>query len=45
METQANKKMLYLICTSMDSDSGLAAHTVPFCSTVIVLAVKNNDLS
>lgn len=40
METQANKKVLCLICTCMDSNRDLVAHTVPFCSTVIVLALK-----
>lgn len=44
METRANKKVLRLICTCMDGNSGLVAHTAPLCSTVIVLPLKNNDL-
>lgn len=30
METQTHKKVLWLICTCMDSNSGFVAHTVPF---------------
>lgn len=45
METQENKKVLCLICTCMDSNSGLSTHTAPFCSAVIVPALKNNNLS
>lgn len=44
METQANKKVLCLICTCMDGNSGLVAHALALCSAVIVLALKNNDL-
>lgn len=38
MET--NKKVPCLICTCMDRNIGLVAHTVPLCSTDIVLALK-----
>lgn len=40
-----NKKVFCLICTCMGRNSGLVAHAVSFCSTVFVLALKNNDLS
>lgn len=45
METGGNKKVFCLICTCMERNSGLVAHAVSFCSTVFVLALKNNDLS
>lgn len=40
MEMHDNKKVFWLICTWMDSHCGSVAHTVPFCSIVIVLLLK-----
>lgn len=42
---RGNKKVFCLICTCMERNSGVVAHAVSFCSTVFVLALKNNDLS
>lgn len=44
METQANKKMLCLICTCMTATVDWSP-TQSFFVAVIVLVTKNNDLS
>lgn len=43
MATRQNEKVPCLICTCIDRNTGLVAHTIPLCSIVIVTDIKKKN--